>query len=220
MKHVKLFEAFVNEARVDAQGFEDEFASLIYDVEEDHGDEISDAAIASLLTVVWDEVVEQNNFHEMIGSLSLVFRNQKVKMDDSFRRGYARRAAEDFGKNMYGHTAYSWTGTMECFKPLFSFAGANASQVRKIEKELNDFFNLDESVVNEKLSKSELNKIEDFIEGLSRPELFDICDEFYIEDDQFQANKHDLDDDDLRMYAMEYIEDEEIRFKDVKAMVS
>lgn len=81
-----------------------------------------------------------------------------------------------------------------------------------------DFVN--ESVVNERLSKSELNKIEDFIEGLDRPELFDICDEFYIEDDQFQANKYDLDNDDLIMYAMEYIEDEEIRFKDVKAMVS
>lgn len=219
MKHVKLFENFVNEAKVDARGFEDEFSSLIFDVEEDHGEEIGDDAIAALLTVVWDEVVEQNNFHEMIGSLGLVFRNARVAVDNDFRRGYAEEAAVDFGANMYDSTGFSWDGTMECFKPLFSYAGANASQVRKIEKQLNDFY-MNESVVNERLSKSELNKIEDFIEGLDRPELFDVCDEFYIEDDQFQANKHDLDDDDLRMYAMEYIESEDIKFKDVKAMVS
>ena len=149
MKHVKLFENFVNEAKVDARGFEDEFASLIFDIEEDHGEEIGDDAIAAILTVVWDEVVEQNNFHEMIGSLGLVFRNAKVAIDDDFRRGYAKKAAVDFGANMYDSTGFGWSGTMECFKPLFSYAGANASQVRKIEKQLNDFFTNESKESNE-----------------------------------------------------------------------
>ena len=141
MKHIKLFEAFINEARVDAQGFSDEFASLIFDVEEDYGEEISSDQIATLLTIVWDEVVEQNNFHEMSGSLALVFRNAKVAMDASFRRGYADTAAKDFGQNMYDSTGFSWDGTMECFKELFPMANINGAKAKKIEKELNDFFN-------------------------------------------------------------------------------
>lgn len=148
MKHVKLFEQFIKEAKVDALFFSDEFASLIFDIEEDYGEEISSDAIASLLTIVWDEVVEQNNFREMIGSLSLAFRKANVAMDDSFKRGYARTAAQDFGANMYDSTGFSWDGTMECFKELFPMANITGSKAKKVEKMLNDFFT-NESVVNE-----------------------------------------------------------------------
>lgn len=149
-KGVKVNESVVNEAKVDAEGFSDEFASLVYEVEEPYGEEISSAAIASLLTVIWDEVVEQNNFHEMVGSLALAFRNVKVAMDDTFKVGRARNLAKDFGANMYDSTGFSWSGTMECFNELFSQAGASNAQVKKLEKLLNGWFDqANESVVNE-----------------------------------------------------------------------
>jgi len=98
MKHVKLFEQFINEAKVDTQKFSNEFASLITNVEEYYDEELSSDQIATLLTMLWDEVVVQNNFRDMKGVLAIVFRNEKVKMDDSLRRGHAYTAAVSFGK--------------------------------------------------------------------------------------------------------------------------
>ncbi len=139
MKHVKLFEQFVNEAKVDTQKFSDEFASLITNVEEYNDEELSSDQIATLLTMLWDEVVVQNNFRDMRGALAAVFRNEKVEMDDSLKRGYAYTAAVSFGKKMYASTGFRWQGTVECFKDLFYLANIKEAQAKKIEKQLNEF---------------------------------------------------------------------------------
>ena len=222
MKHVKLFENFVNEAKARPSEFYDTIMDQLYDYEETYldGEEMSSAHIAEMLTVIWEEVAEQNNFHHEMYWLNDAFREHRVKMTNVFSRGRAYKDLRELGSEIYDMTGFNWDGMIECFRSMFGEAGISKATGNKIVDYLNDDSNFNESVVNERLSKSELNKIEDFIEGLDRPELFEICDEFYIEDDQFQANKHDLDDDDLRMYAMEYIESEDIKFKDVKAMVS
>lgn len=141
MKHIKLFEAFVNEAKVDARAFENQFQSLIADIKEYYEEEISDAGMASILTNVWDEVVEQNNFHDMIGSLDLAFRKTNVSTDpDRYKTGnHAKTSAKEFGAKMYGATGFSWEGTMKCFKALFPMANIKGAQAKKIESMLNDF---------------------------------------------------------------------------------
>jgi hypothetical protein len=76
-----------------------------------------------------------------------------------------------------------------------------------------------ESVVTEKLSKSELNKIEDFLYDQDADTLRDICDDLLMDDEDYAEDKYDLDSDDLVGMAMDYIEGESIKLKDVKAMV-
>jgi len=78
---------------------------------------------------------------------------------------------------------------------------------------------IEESVVNEKLSKSELNKIEDFLYDQDADTLRDICDDLLMDDEDYAENKYDLDSDDLVGMAMDYIDSESIKLKDVKAIV-
>ena len=78
---------------------------------------------------------------------------------------------------------------------------------------------IEESVVTEKLSKSELNKIEDFLYDQDADTLRDICDDLLMDDEDYTENKYDLDSDDLVGMAMDYIDSEGIELKDVKAMV-
>jgi len=78
---------------------------------------------------------------------------------------------------------------------------------------------IEESVVNEKLSKSELNKIEDFLYDQDADTLRDICDDLLMDDEYYAEDKYDLDSDDLVGMAMDYIDSESIKLKDVKAIV-
>ena len=76
-----------------------------------------------------------------------------------------------------------------------------------------------EQFVNEKLSNSEANKVQNYLMGLDTGELIDICDELLIDDEEYQDIRHDLDPNDFLEYAMEYIEAEGIKLKDVKSII-
>ena len=76
-----------------------------------------------------------------------------------------------------------------------------------------------ESNLSEKLSKSEISKIEDYLYDLDIEELRDICDELGVEDEDYQEDKYDLDRDDLVAFAVDYANDENVKFKDIKSII-
>ena len=219
MKHVKLFEAFVNEAKVDTQTFTDEVVNMRSQIEEDADyAEMSDANMAYFLDEAWEVIMEQINFHDQYHTLNQAFIKAKVKIDDDFHGVNMKRDAKEFAKMAYDLTNYSYSGAVECFMTAIKDTmSLSNSQVRSIEKYLNNA--IDESVVNEKLSKSELNKIEDFLYDQDADTLRDICDDLLVDDEDYAEDKYDLDSDDLVRMAMDYIDAESIKLKDVKAMV-
>lgn len=219
MKYVKLFEAFVNEGKVDPQTFTDEVVNMRSQIEEDADyAEMSDGNMAYFLDEAWEVIMEQINFHDQYHTLNQAFIKAKVKIEDDFHGVNMKRDAKEFAKMAYDLTNYSYTGAVECFMAAIKDTmSLSNSQLRSIEKYLNNA--IDESVVNEKLSKSELNKIEDFLYDQDVDTLREICDELLVDDEDYTEDKYDLDSDDLVRMAMDYIDGESIKLKDVKAMV-
>ena len=78
-----------------------------------------------------------------------------------------------------------------------------------------------ESFVNEKTSKSEFSKIEDYLEGLDPADLKEICDELLIDDEDYMENQHDIQPDEMIEYALDYIKDVDatIKLKDIKSII-
>lgn len=132
MKHVKLFEQFVNssnetankstinEGRVDAQGFEDDFSELtsICEEEADH-EELSNENIAFLFATAWEEIAEQNNFDELMRDMSYALQGAKVKTDNKFHGVNLAKYATKFGEAAYGYTGYTAEGMIECFTAVY-----------------------------------------------------------------------------------------------------
>lgn len=149
MKHVKLFEAFVNEGKVDPQTFTDEVVNMRSQIEEDADyAEMSDGNMAYFLDEAWEVVMEQINFHDQYHTLNQAFIKAKVKIDDDFHGVNMKRDAIEFAKMAYDLTNYSYTGAVECFMTAIKDTmSLSNSQVRSIEKYLNNA--IDESVVNE-----------------------------------------------------------------------
>ena len=137
MKHVKLFEAFVNEAKVDTQEFADMFAETMANIEGDYDyeEEMSTENLLYMLAFAWSEVAEQNNFNEMMGDLGVAFDRFKIKRDGKFMSANLRKEAEYFGANAYGATAYHLEGMVDCFcHVLEDFGLLKPAVVKKIRK--------------------------------------------------------------------------------------
>ena len=143
MKHVKLFEAFVNEAKLNPTEFVDEVINIISQIEEDADyAEMSDGNTAYFLDEAWEVTMEEINFHDQYYTLNQAFIKAKVKIDDNFHRVNMKRDAIEFARMSAGLTEYSYSGAVECYmaaiKELMSLSN---SQVRSIEKYLNDAIN-------------------------------------------------------------------------------
>ena len=137
MKHVKLFEAFVNEARVDTQEFADMFSETMANIEGDYDyeEEMSTENLLYMLEAAWREVAEQNNFNEMMGDLNHAFDKFKIKRDGKFMRANLRKEGEYFGSHAYGATAYHLEGMVDCFcGVLEEFGLVDKPLVKKIRK--------------------------------------------------------------------------------------
>jgi len=142
MKHIKLFEAFVNEATVDAQGFEDEFASVIFSVEERMGKKLNNKQIMQIIVVAFEEVCKLNKFKEVSHLLPTALIKVGVEFDPGFKRGGATAEARGFAKAMYGATGGTWQGTMECFKALYTtMANVQDRKAKLIGSHLTSWFN-------------------------------------------------------------------------------
>ena len=113
-------ESVVNEARVNTQGFEDDFAELTSICEEEADyQELSDENIAFLISAAWREIAEQNNFDELMSDMSFALDRAKVKKDSNFHGVDIAEYAEEFGAEAYGHTGYTAEGMIECFNAVY-----------------------------------------------------------------------------------------------------
>jgi hypothetical protein len=222
MNTIKLFEDFVNERRSKSNPteFTDEVINVISQIEEDADyAEMSDGNIAYFLGEAWKVVMEQINFHDQYDALYDAFNKANVKVDSKFHGVNMKKDAIEFANMAYGLTDYSHSGAVECFMAsIKEFMSLSNSQVRSIESYLNDATN--ESVkLNEKLSKSELNKISDYLMGLDGPDLMEIANSLLIDDEEFQEDKHDLALDEIIEYIIDYANDMNVKLRDIKGII-
>ena len=76
-----------------------------------------------------------------------------------------------------------------------------------------------EDFVNEGLSKSEINQIENYLDKyVDEDALFDMCNDFYTDDNEWHDVKSDLDKSDLMQWAISYFKTNGFKLKDVKTI--
>jgi hypothetical protein len=63
------------------------------------------------------------------------------------------------------------------------------------------------------------SNIKGYLESLDASQIFDLCDDFYTEDEEWHEIKNDLDKDDLIQYAYDYCKKNKISLKDLKNML-
>ena len=69
------------------------------------------------------------------------------------------------------------------------------------------------------LSKSEIDQIEKYLDKyVDEDALFDMCNDFYVEDEEWQDVKNDLDKADLISWALSYIKSNNLKLKDIKSI--
>ena len=142
MKHIKLFEAFVNEAKVDAKAFEDEFASVIFTIEERIKKKLNNKQIAQVLIVAFEETCLLNKFKETSHLLPTALIQVGIGFDPGFKKGQAWAEARGFAHNMVDATGGTWPGIVECFEALFiTMAGAPPRKVKLMFRHLTSWFN-------------------------------------------------------------------------------
>jgi len=142
MKHIKLFEAFVNEATVDAQGFEDEFASVIFTIEERIKKPLNNKQILQVIIVAFEETCKLNKFKETSHLLPTALQKVGLDFDAGFKKGYASAEARGFAHNMVSATGGTWQGIIECFEALLiNVAGVQDRKAKLALRHLTSWFN-------------------------------------------------------------------------------
>jgi len=141
MKHVKLFEAFVNEAKVNTRDFADMFSETMANIEGkyDYEEELSTENLLYMLERAWKEVAEQNNLRDYNADLRFAFQEFKIKTDSKFMgdKELLWDQAEYFGSHAYGATAYHFEGMVDCFcHVLEDFGLVKKPLVKKIREYL------------------------------------------------------------------------------------
>lgn len=116
MKHTKLFEQFLNEAKVDATQFVDMLQSLRYELEREESATMKDANIAYLLGTIWMEAIEKMNFPKNSQHLALesAFRNARIRVDYDFYDANLDLEASRFVKKAFDLMGNSLEGAIEC----------------------------------------------------------------------------------------------------------
>lgn len=100
------------------------------------------------------------------------------------------------------------------------FSTAEHEGPEDLIKDLTNAFKGDKFVyVNESLSKSEIDQIEKYLDKyVDEDALFDMCNDFYAEDEEWQDVKNDLDKSDLMQWALSYIKSNNLKLKDIKSV--
>lgn len=140
MKHIKLYEAFVNEAKVDSTRFVDMLQSLRYELEREVNGEMSDANMVSLLGTIWMEAIELMNFSKNSQQLALIsaFANARIREDDDFYGAELELASEEFAKKAFDLMGNSLEGAIECHMAAIKelIPSVKPAQIKKIEKDI------------------------------------------------------------------------------------
>ena len=136
MKHIKLFEQFINEAKVDATQFVDMLQSLRYELEREESAEMSDANMASLLGNIWMESIELMNFtkNSQYLALSSAFANARIGEDYEFYDTEFEVEARRFVKKAFGLMGNSLEGAIECHMSAIKelMPSVKPAQIKKI----------------------------------------------------------------------------------------
>jgi len=137
MKHIKLFESFVNEAKnPNPVMFADMFAETMADIEES-GQELSNENLLYMLERAFKVVAEQNNLRERGSALEWAFIREKIKTDTQYMGKDLYQDANIFGEAAYAETAFHYDGMVECFVyVLKEFGLLKPSQWKKVKKRL------------------------------------------------------------------------------------
>lgn len=100
------------------------------------------------------------------------------------------------------------------------FSTAEHEGPEDLIKDLTKAFKADKFVfVNESLSKSEIDQIEKYLDKyVDEDALFDLCNDFYTEDEEWQEVKNDLDKSDLMQWAISHIKSNNLKLKDIKSI--
>ncbi len=100
------------------------------------------------------------------------------------------------------------------------FSTAEHEGPEDLIKDLTKAFKADKFVyVNESLSKSEIDQIEKYLDKyVDEDALFDLCNDFYAEDEEWQEVKNDLDKSDLMQWAISHIKSNNLKLKDIKSI--
>ena len=100
------------------------------------------------------------------------------------------------------------------------FSTAEHEGPEDLIKDLTKAFKADKFVyVNESLSKSEIDQTEKYLDKyVDEDALFDMCNDFYVEDEEWQDVKNDLDKADLISWALSYIKSNNLKLKDIKSI--
>ena len=139
MKHIKLFESFVNEAKnPDPVMFADMFAETMANLE-GSGQELSNENLLYILQRAWKTVAEENNLRNRANALEFAFIREKIKTDRNFMGEALIEDAERFGSAVYGETSYHYEGMIECFGYVITeFGLLKPAQWKKVKKRLED----------------------------------------------------------------------------------
>ena len=144
MKHIKLFEQFINEAKANPRSFANMFSDAVDSIHKyatgfGIQDELSKENLLFVLMKAWDEVCNQNNFTRsgMDYEGKLRYALQKFKINTEAKIGILdiSEKAVEFGANAYGETGYHLEGMVDCFCHVLEDQGlVKKPLVKKIKK--------------------------------------------------------------------------------------
>jgi len=136
MKYVKLFEAFVNEAKnPDPVMFSDMFAETMANLEAS-GQELSTENLLYILQRAWKVVAEENSLRNRVNALEFAFIREKIKTDRNFMGETLIEDAEAFG-NAVSQPEYYYDDMIECFGYVITELGLlKPAQWKKVKKRL------------------------------------------------------------------------------------
>ena len=136
MKHIKLFEAFVNEAKnPDPVMFADMFAETMANLEAS-GQELSTENLLYILQRAWKVVAEENSLRNRVNALEFAFIREKIKTDRNFMGEALIEDAEAFGK-VVSEPEYYYDDMIECFGYVITeFKLLKPAQWKKVKNRL------------------------------------------------------------------------------------
>jgi len=137
MKHVQLFEQFVNEAKVNKLEFTDMLIETRAMIEEKYNFEknLSQQNLLYILVHAWNIIAEKNKLDKAVGLLHLAFEKFNIKTDPYFMKVELDKQGFNFGRHARHETGYNLQGMVDCFSyAMEDMPLLKPAEVKKIKK--------------------------------------------------------------------------------------